>query len=68
MNVGTNELLQRAWRKKMIVPGFNIPYLPMLEPVHSHCLPSGHTALLLRVLQGNRADTGEACPEIAGPR
>ncbi len=33
MNVGTNELLQRAWRKKMIVPGFNIPYLPMLEPV-----------------------------------
>lgn len=29
----TAELVQRAWRAGLVVPGFNIPYLPMVEPV-----------------------------------
>ena len=33
MSTGTNELLQRAWKNRIPVPGFNIPYLLMLEPV-----------------------------------
>jgi fructose-bisphosphate aldolase class II len=30
---GTAELVDRAWRARAAVPGFNIPYLPMMEPV-----------------------------------
>lgn len=33
MSTDTNELLQRAWKNRIPVPGFNIPYLPMLEPI-----------------------------------
>lgn len=29
----TAELVQRAWRQKMAIPAFNIPYLPMMAPV-----------------------------------
>lgn len=29
----TNTILQNAWRRKIVIPGFNIPYLPMMEPV-----------------------------------
>lgn len=31
--LGTKELLDRARHKGIVVPGFNIPYLPMMEPV-----------------------------------
>ncbi len=30
---GMMELMQRAFRAKTAIPGFNIPYLPMMEPV-----------------------------------
>ena len=30
---GTGEIVGRAWRTGLVVPGFNIPYLPMMEPV-----------------------------------
>ncbi len=33
MSSSTNELLQKARKNKIPVPGFNIPYLPMLEPI-----------------------------------
>ena len=33
MSNNTNNLLQRAWKNKIAVPGFNIPFLTMLEPV-----------------------------------
>lgn len=33
MNSSTKELLLQAWKNKIPVPGFNIPYLPMLEPI-----------------------------------
>ena len=31
--LSTNEIINRAWKRKFVVPGFNIPYLPMMEPV-----------------------------------
>ena len=30
---GTSAIVERAWKKGIAVPGFNIPYLPMMEPV-----------------------------------
>ena len=29
----TREIVAKAWRSGLVVPGFNIPYLPMMEPV-----------------------------------
>lgn len=28
-----NTLMQRAWKKGIVIPAFNIPYLPMMQPV-----------------------------------
>ncbi len=33
MVAGTNQLVCNAWQKGLAVPAFNIPYLPMMEPV-----------------------------------
>ena len=30
---GTAEIVRRAWQQHTAIPGFNIPYLPMMEPV-----------------------------------
>jgi ketose-bisphosphate aldolase len=32
-SLSTKVILNNAWRKGIVVPGFNIPYLPMMEPV-----------------------------------
>jgi ketose-bisphosphate aldolase len=32
-NAGTGDIIRNAWKKGILVPGFNIPYLPMMEPV-----------------------------------
>ncbi len=29
----TREIVAKAWKSGLVVPGFNIPYLPMMEPV-----------------------------------
>ena len=29
----TDEIVRRAWRDGKVVPGYNIPYLPMMEPI-----------------------------------
>ncbi len=29
----TKQIIDTAWKKGIVVPGFNIPYLPMMEPV-----------------------------------
>lgn len=29
----TGELVRNAWKKGVVIPGFNIPYLPMMAPV-----------------------------------
>lgn len=31
--LGSKEIINTAWRKGLAVPAFNIPYLPMMEPV-----------------------------------
>ncbi len=31
--LSTGEVMHRAWRVGVVVPAFNIPYLPMMEPV-----------------------------------
>ena len=31
MNIG--EIMLKSWKNGIVVPGFNIPYLPMMEPV-----------------------------------
>ena len=30
---GTATIVKKAWKKGLVIPGFNIPYLPMMEPV-----------------------------------
>ncbi|MCC8165904.1 MAG: class II fructose-bisphosphate aldolase, partial [Planctomycetes bacterium] len=32
-NLSTRELVTAAWKKGLVIPAYNIPYLPMLEPV-----------------------------------
>jgi len=32
-NKTTKEIVNQAWQKGLVIPGFNIPYLPMMEPV-----------------------------------
>jgi ketose-bisphosphate aldolase len=31
--LGSGEIVQRAWRAGLVIPAFNVPYLPMIEPV-----------------------------------
>jgi fructose-bisphosphate aldolase class II len=31
--LGTGEIVRRAWKTGVVVPAFNVPYLPMVEPV-----------------------------------
>lgn len=32
-DLGTDQIVRNAWRLGLVVPGFNIPYLPMMAPV-----------------------------------
>jgi ketose-bisphosphate aldolase len=32
-SLSTKEIITNAWKKGIVIPGFNIPYLPMMEPV-----------------------------------
>jgi fructose/tagatose bisphosphate aldolase len=32
-NTGTGPIITEAFNKRIVIPGFNIPYLPMMEPV-----------------------------------
>jgi len=32
-DAGTGLIVNDAWKKGIVIPGFNIPYLPMMEPV-----------------------------------
>ena len=33
MRLSTKEIVLNAWRSKTVAPSFNIPYLPMMEPI-----------------------------------
>jgi len=44
---GVGEIIQRAWRQGIIVPGFNIPYIPMMEPVIKALCETGTFGLIM---------------------
>jgi len=33
MKLSTQELVQKAWKKQILIPAFNIPYIPMMAPI-----------------------------------
>jgi len=41
------EIIKSAWRQGIIVPGFNIPYLPMMEPVVKALCDTGTFGLVM---------------------
>jgi ketose-bisphosphate aldolase len=41
------EIITGAWKKGIIVPGFNIPYLPMMEPVVRALIDTGTFGLIM---------------------
>lgn len=46
-NVGTGEIIRSAWEKGILVPGFNIPYIPMMEPVVKALVDTGTFGLIM---------------------
>ncbi|MBN1790503.1 MAG: class II fructose-bisphosphate aldolase [Bacteroidales bacterium] len=44
---GTSEIILQAWKKGIVVPGFNIPYLPMMEPVVRALRDTGTFGLIM---------------------
>jgi len=44
---GTDIIVKKAWEKGIIIPGFNIPYLPMMEPVVRALNDSGTFGLIM---------------------
>ena len=44
---GTDLIVKKAWEKGLIIPGFNIPYLPMMEPVVRALHDSGTFGLIM---------------------
>ena len=47
-DVTTRELIRRAWKSGLVVPAFNVPYLPMMQPV-VRALADTRTAGLIAV-------------------
>jgi ketose-bisphosphate aldolase len=45
--VGTGEILKKAFERKIVIPGFNIPYLPMMEPVIKALHDTGTFGLIM---------------------
>jgi ketose-bisphosphate aldolase len=41
------EIIERAWKRGIVVPGFNIPYLPMMEPVIRALQDTGTFGLIM---------------------
>lgn len=44
---GTREIIKSAWKQGIIVPGFNIPYLSMMEPVVRALVDTGTFGLIM---------------------
>ena len=40
-------LLRKAWKKGLVIPGFNIPYLPMMKPVAEALKDTGTFGLIM---------------------
>jgi ketose-bisphosphate aldolase len=43
----TNAIVRRAWQTRTVVPGFNIPYLPMMAPVVRALRDTGSFGLIM---------------------
>ncbi len=43
----TSAIVQKAWKKGVVIPGFNIPYLPMMEPVVRALHDTGSFGLIM---------------------
>ena len=46
-NTPLAELVRMAWKKGLVIPGFNIPYLPMMEPVVRALKDTGTFGLIM---------------------
>ena len=46
-DTGIREIIKSAWKKGVIIPGFNIPYLPMMEPVVRALIDTGTFGLIM---------------------
>lgn len=44
---GTEIIVKKAWEKGIVIPGFNIPYLPMMEPVVKALQDTGTFGLVM---------------------
>lgn len=44
--LSTSELMQNAWKARTAIPAFNIPYLPMMEPVVQALRAAGSVGLI----------------------
>jgi fructose-bisphosphate aldolase, class II len=44
---GTATIINTAWKKGIVIPGFNIPYLPMMEPVIKALHDTGTFGLIM---------------------
>jgi ketose-bisphosphate aldolase len=44
---GIREIMISAWNKGIIVPGFNIPYMPMMEPIVRALIDTGTFGLIM---------------------
>jgi ketose-bisphosphate aldolase len=47
MKTVTAEIIKKAWKTGLVVPGFNIPYLPMMEPVVRALRDTGSFGLIM---------------------
>ncbi len=45
--ITTLEIVQRAFKARIVIPGFNIPYLPMMEPVIKALHDTGTFGLIM---------------------
>ena len=45
--LNTKEIMNNAWRRGIVIPGFNIPYLPMMEPVIRALYDTGTFGLIM---------------------
>jgi len=45
--INTAQIMHNACRKNIVIPGFNIPYLPMMEPVVRALKDSGSFGLIM---------------------
>ena len=46
-NASIEVIIKKAWKKGIVIPGFNIPYLPMMEPVVRALKDTGTFGLIM---------------------